>query len=73
MPRVKINEKKMKEFIDEAIKKDPSLKKTMEIFERAHQEAEKAGLDKLTMEEIDEIIKRVRQEARKEKEAKIKV
>jgi hypothetical protein len=62
--------KKWNEMMEKAIKKDPTLKKDLEIFERAHQEAKKAGLDKMTMEEIDELIKEVREEMRKE--AKVK-
>lgn len=70
MPRVKINEKKVEDFMKEAIKKNPSLKKDLELFERVHQAAKKAGLDKMTMKEIDAEIKAAREEARKEREAK---
>lgn len=51
---------------------DESVRKDLEIFEKAHQEAKKLGLDKLTMEEIDEIIKKAREEAAKEAKEKEK-
>lgn len=69
MPRVKI--KKLKELIYEDVK-DESVKKDLETLEHLYQEARKAGLDKITMEEIEEEIQAAREEAKKEKEAKVK-
>lgn len=68
MPRVKI--KKLKELIYEDVK-DESVKKDLETLEQLYQEARKAGLDKITMEEVEEEIQAAREEAKKEKEAKV--
>lgn len=73
MPRVRVNWKKVNEMMDESIKKNPSLKKDLELLEEAYEAAKKAGLDKMTMKEIDEEIRAAREEARKETEAKVKV
>jgi uncharacterized protein YihD (DUF1040 family) len=72
MPRLKkIKQIKVEEFI-EALK-DKSVKKDLELLKQLHQEAKKAGLDKMTMEEIDEEIRATREEARKEAKARVKV
>lgn len=69
MPRTK------KITLDEIVEalKDESVRKDIEILKEVWREAKKAGLDKMTSEEIDAIIKRVREEARKEKELEAKV
>ena len=76
MSRIRINEKKLNEILNKAIKKDPSIKEDLEILDKAYREAKKAGLDKMSMDEIDEMIKSVREEikeeARSRKEAKVK-
>lgn len=72
MPRVKkIKQIKADDFI-EALK-DESVKKNVQILKQVWQEATKAGLDKMTDEEIEEEIRAAREEARKEAKAKVKV
>lgn len=70
MPRIRINEKKLNEILNESIKKDPSIKEDLEILDKAYQEAKKAGLDKMSMDEIDEMIKSVREEIKEEGRSK---
>lgn len=48
------------DLTDEAVKKD------LDLLERLYQEAEEAGLDKMTLDEIDELITAAKEEARKE-------
>lgn len=68
MPRTK---KITLDEIAEALK-DEAVRKNVEILKEVWREAKKAGLDKMTMEEIDEEIRAAREEARKEKEAEAK-